>query len=108
MNSKVYCIKLVIGSCYKSMSLAGGAQQPASGRLGTFTSSSSDLPGNTKKKSPPSSIQKGTISWRPTVFDFKSGANKVCPTCQGTGRIPKGTLLLISVIYRKMVNNYIV
>ena len=26
--------------------------------------------------------------WRPSVFDFKSGGT--CPTCQGTGKIPKG------------------
>ena len=28
-------------------------------------------------------------SWRPSVFDFRSGGT--CPTCHGTGRIPKGT-----------------
>lgn len=27
-------------------------------------------------------------SWRPSVFDFRSGGT--CPTCHGTGRIPRG------------------
>ena len=27
--------------------------------------------------------------WKPSVFDFKK-AGSTCPTCQGTGRIPKG------------------
>ena len=27
-------------------------------------------------------------SWRPSVFDFRSGGT--CPTCRGTGRIPQG------------------
>ena len=26
--------------------------------------------------------------WKPSVFDFKAGST--CPTCQGTGRIPRG------------------
>lgn len=26
--------------------------------------------------------------WRPSVFDFKAGST--CPTCQGTGKIPRG------------------
>ena len=31
----------------------------------------------------------GNQRWKPSVFDFnKSGGT--CPTCQGTGRIPKG------------------
>ena len=28
--------------------------------------------------------------WKPSVFDFKKSGG-VCPTCQGSGRIPKGT-----------------
>ena len=29
--------------------------------------------------------------WRPSVFDFKAeGRGSTCPTCKGTGRIPKG------------------
>ena len=30
------------------------------------------------------------MRWKPSIFDYKSGSGKTCPTCQGTGRIPKG------------------
>ena len=29
--------------------------------------------------------------WKPSVFDFKTGrSGSTCPTCKGSGRIPKG------------------
>ena len=66
-------------------------QQGASaGRLGTFTGSSQDFykkQGTTMS----SGVGKPVTRWRPTAFDFKSGSSTTCPTCQGTGRIPKGT-----------------
>lgn len=32
------------------------------------------------------------VGWRPSVFDFKSArSGSTCPTCKGSGRIPKGT-----------------
>ena len=66
-------------------------QQGASaGRLGTFTGSSQDI--YRKQGSAVSSgVGKPVARWRPTAFDFKSGSSTICPTCQGTGRIPKGT-----------------
>lgn len=69
-------------------------QQPATqgqGRLGSFTSSSQEISGPYKKKSSASSINSEARRWKPSVFDFKSGSvQAVCPTCHGTGRIPKG------------------
>ena len=86
--------------------MSGGGQQGASGRMGAFTSSSSsELPATYKKNAASSSIQKGGRRWRPNVFDFKSGANTSCPTCQGTGHIPKGLSLMKLLSMTKCFSN---
>ena len=75
-----------------SKQVLSGHVQGAPGRLGTFTSSSQEI--HKKKGSTTSGAGgKPVTGWKPTVFDFKSGASTTqCPTCQGTGRIPKGKL----------------
>ena len=77
------------GSKQPSVLLVHGhvQQQGASnGRLGTFTGSSQDI----YKKQGSAMSSTPVTRWRPTAFDFKSGSSTICPTCQGTGRIPKG------------------
>jgi len=48
-------------------------------------------------KGRPSEQRERQPRWRPSVFDFKSGGT--CPTCQGTGRIPKGIRLRVHLIF---------
>ena len=44
------------------------------------------------------SIQRrSTGSWRNRIFDFRSG--RKCPTCQGTGNIPRGKSISYSILY---------
>ena len=65
-------------------------QGAAAGRLGTFTGSSQEI---YKKQSSAAVSSKSVTRWRPSAFDFKSGSSTICPTCQGTGHIPKGAHL---------------
>ena len=67
------------------------SQPPSKGRIATITSSNADIQGVAYKKKPATLVKpNGVTRWKPTVFDFKSGTSTPCPTCQGTGRIPKG------------------
>lgn len=54
----------------------------------TFTSSSSSI-----TRAGATGIGRGEVGWKPSVFDFKSTrSGSTCPTCKGSGRIPKGML----------------
>ena len=57
--------------------------------MAAFAGSSQEL--YRKKASAGASVRKPVTRWRPSAFDVKAGSSVTCPTCQGTGRIPKGT-----------------
>ena len=60
-----------------------------SGTYSSITSSSARTTGAANGRG--AGNGRGSVNWKPSVFDFKSArSGSTCPTCKGSGRIPKG------------------